>query len=125
MIDATAIQALSSPLQAINQTLPIIQQQTEDIAISIKAVHHEAEETRQDAQFFRDKVLEDLTDLVDRVDSSSNSLENTIAMTFSRQSDGMNRLSHELRFAHAQDTGKLFAKLEAMVGIREAMTIMC
>lgn len=110
-----AIQALSAPLQAINQAFPLIQQQTEDTALAVRAVHDEAHDSRQDSLDFRAKVLMELTKLAERVDSSPTSLERTITMTLARHSAGMNQLQHDLQFAHSKGTGEVVAKLEAIV----------
>ena len=64
-------------------------------------------------------MLEDLTGLVGHVETSSNSLEATIATTLGRQSTGMNQLKHDLQSAHSQHTTELAAKFEAMVVLLE------
>ena len=113
----TAIQALSSPLQAINQAFPLIQQQNDATAITLRAVHQEAHDSRQEARNFRDKVITELTKLVDRVDSSPGRVERNIITSLDHHGAGMSQLKHDLRYAHSQDTNEVVAKLEAIVGV--------
>ena len=113
----TAIQTLSSPLQAINQAFPLLQEQNEATAITVRAVRQEAHDSRQEAQHFREKALTELTKLADRADSSPNSLERTIAITLDRHSAKMTQLKHDLQLAHSKYTGEVVAKLEAIVGV--------
>ena len=112
-----AIQALSPPLQAINQAFPLIKQQNDATAISLRAVHEEAHDSRQEARQFREKALRELTKLADRVDGSPNGLERSIAISLSRYGAGMSQLKHDLQYAHSQDTNEVVAKLEAIVGV--------
>ncbi len=112
-----AIQALSSPIQAINQAFSLIQQQTEDTAITIRAVHDEVHDSRQSTQDFQETVLQELTRIANHINSSSSSLETTISMTLDHYSTGMNQMKRDLHSAHTQPISKVFAKLEAIVGI--------
>ena len=113
----TAIQALSSPLQAINQAFPLMQQQNDATAITLRAVHEEAHDSRQEARNFWEKALTELTKLADRVDSSPGNLERSIATTLNRHGAGMSQLRNELQHAHSQDTNQIAAKLEVIVGV--------
>ena len=113
----TAIQALSSPLQAINQAFPLIQQQNDATAITLRAVHEEAHDSRQEARNFRGKVLTELTKLADRVDSSSGSLERSITTSLNRHGARISQLKNDLQYAHSQDTNQVVAKLKALVGV--------
>ena len=101
----------------MNQAFPLLQQQTEDTALAVRAVHDEAHDSRQDARDFREKVLMELTKLANCVDNSPGGLERTINMTLDRHSAGMNQLQHELQFAHSKSTGEVVAQLEAIVCI--------
>ena len=94
-----------------------MQQQNDDTAITLRAVHQEAHDSRQEARNFREKALTELTALADRVRGSPNSLERTIAITLDRHSAKMTQLKHDLQFAHSQYTGEVVAKLEAIVGV--------
>ena len=113
----TTIQALSSPLQAINQAFPLIQQQNDATAITLRAVHEEAHDSRQEARNFRGKVLTELTKLADRVDSSSGSLERSITISLNRHGARISQLKNNLQYAHSQDTNQVVAKLEALVSV--------
>ena len=113
----TAIQALSSPLQAINQAFPLIKQQNDATAITLRAVHEEAHDSRQEARNFRRKILTDLTKLADRVDNSSGSLERSITTSLNRHGAGISQLKNDLQYAYFQDTNQVVAKLEAIVGV--------
>ena len=113
----TAIQALSSPIQAINQAFPLIKQQNDATAITLKTVHKEAHDSRQEARQFRDKALMELTKMADRVDSSPKSLERSIATSLNRHGAEMSQLKYDLQYAHSQDTNKVVAKLETIVGV--------
>ena len=113
----TAIQALSLPLQAMNQAHPLIKRQNDATAIALRAVREEAHDFRQEARNFRQKALTELTKLADRVDSSPGSLERSIVTTLNRHGAGMGQLRNELQYAHSQDTNQIFAKLEAIVGV--------
>ena len=119
----TAIQALSSPLQAINQAFPLIQQQNDATATTLRAVHQETHDSREEARIFRNKALTELTKLVDRVDSSPNSLERIIAITLDRHSAKMTQLKHDLHFAHSENTGEVVARLEAIVGVLDSIEV--
>ena len=112
-----AIQALSPPVQVISQTLPLIQQQTQSTAITVRAALDEARGSRHDTQIFQDKVLQVLTNLASSVDNSPRSLETGIAMTLDRHLAGFNQLKQEMYCAHSQPSGEVLAKLDAMVGI--------
>ena len=112
-----AIQGLSSPLQAINQAFPLIQQQNDATAITLRGLHQDAHNSRQEARHFREKVLTEMTKLVDRVDNSPNSLERAIAIKLDRHSAKMTQLNHDLHYTHSEDNGELFARLEAIVGV--------
>ena len=113
----TAVQTLSSPLQAIKQAFPLLQEQNEATAIALRAVRQEAHDSRQEARHFREKTLTELTKLADRANSSPNSLERTIAITLDRHSTKMTQLKHDMQLAHSQHTGEVVAKLEAIVGV--------
>ena len=112
-----AIQALSSPLQAINQAVPFIQQQNDATAITLRAVHKEAHDSRQEARQFRQKVLTELTKLADRVDSSPNSLERAIAIKLDLYSAKMTQVKHDLHFTHSENPSELLVRLDAIVGV--------
>lgn len=76
----------------------------------------EARHSRQDSRKFWEEVLQELTNLADRAESSPRSLETTIAMTLDRQSTEMNQLKNDLQFTHSQYADEVVAKLKAMVG---------
>ena len=119
LFDATAIQALSSSLQATSQAFPLIQQRTEDTAITVRAAYDEAHDSRQDALDCREKDLYGLTNLADRVDSSPSSLEMIIATTSDRHSARMNQSKHDFQFAHPQHNDEVVVKFQALIGIIE------
>lgn len=121
-MNQTAIQAISSPLQAISQAFPLIQQQTEDIGIAVKAVRSEAHSSGQVTQDFRETVLRELTRLTDSVASSPSSLETAIRFTMDRYSTRMNQINCELQAVQSRDTGELLAKLDAMAGTIDLIT---
>ena len=118
----TAIQALSLPLQAISQAFPLLQQQNESTAITVRAAHDETHDLRQDARGFQEKVLQELTNLANRSYSSSSSLEMTIARALDRHSAKMNQLQRDLQRTHSQETDGVIAKLEAIVGNTVSVT---
>ena len=111
----TAIQALSSPVQDIYQALPLIQQQSENTAITINAVHDEAQDSRRDFRDFRERALQGLTNLANQRENSPRSLETTIRMALDRYSAGINELREDLRSNHSQQTSHVNAKMEALV----------
>ena len=94
-----------------------MQQQNDATAITLRAVHQEAHDSRQEARHFREKVLTELTNLADRVDSSPKSLERTIAITLERHSTKMTQFKHDLHFTHSGNTDESVARLEAIVGV--------
>ena len=113
----TAIQALSSPLQAINQAFPLMQQQNDATAITLRAVHQEAHDSRQEARHFQEKLFTELTKLADREDSSPGRIERSMITSLNHHSAGMSQLKRDLQYAHSQDTNEVVAKLEAIVGV--------
>lgn len=94
-----------------------MKQQTESTAITVKAVHDETHDLRQDARNFQENMLQELTNLTNRAESSANSLEMVITRAISSYSAEMNQLQRDLQFSQSQDTGDVAAKLEAIVGI--------
>lgn len=82
-------------------------------------MHDEAHDSSLDALKFREEVLQKLTKLANRVDSSPSSLERTIAMNLDRHSAEVNQLKYDLHIAHSQHTAEMIAKLKAIVGIIE------
>ena len=124
VFDAKAIQALSSPLQAINKAFPPIQQQTEDTAIIVRAMHDEVHTLRREAQTSK-RALQEMIGLANRADSSSRGLDSAIAMTLDSYSAKMNNLRHDLIFSQSQHAGEVIAKLEAMVGNIQQMAPSC
>ena len=115
-----AIQALSPPLQAINQAFPLIQQQNDATATTLRAVYQEAHNSRQEARQFQKNLLTELTKLMkltDRVDSSTSSLERAIIIELDHRSAQMTQLEHDLHSTHSENTGELLARLEAIVGV--------
>ena len=73
---------------------------------------------RQDAQDFRQKVFQELTNLANRADSSPKSLETAIVQRLNSHSAEMNGLKRDLQLAQSQYTDGMFAKLEAIVCCR-------
>ena len=116
LIDATAILALSSPLQAISHALPLMQQRTEYTATNVKAMLDEFHSSRRDAQDSRKGVPQEMTDLANRANPSSGSLETAIIIRLDSYGAEVNKLRHDIEVSQSQYTGKLIAKLEAMVG---------
>ena len=116
LFDALAILALSSPLQAINHALPLIQQRTETTAATVSAIHDELHSSRREAQDSRKGVLQEMTDLANRANHSSRSLDTAITITLDSYGAKMDKLRHDLEVSQSQHTGELIAKLEAMVG---------
>ena len=116
LFDAKAIQALSSPLQAINKAFPPIQQQTENTAITVRAVYDEVHTLRREAQNSQERVLQEMIGLANCADHSSRGLGSAIATTLDSYSAKMNNLRHDLTFSQSQQTGEVIAKLEAVVG---------
>ena len=116
LCDAIAILALSSPIQAINHALPLIQQRTENTATTVRAMHNELHSSRREAQEYRKGVLQEMTDLANRANRSSRSPDTAITITLDSYSAEMNKLRHDLEVSQSQHAGEVIAKLEAMVG---------
>lgn len=116
LFDTTAILALSSPLQAINHALPLIQQRTKNTANTVRAMHNELQSSRRETQDSRKGVLQEIADLANQANRSSRSLDSAITITLDSYGAKMNKLRHDLEVSQSQHTGEVIAKLEAMVG---------
>ena len=116
LFDTKAVQALSSPLQAIKKAFPPIQQQTENTAITVRAMHDEVHILRREAQNSQERVLQEIIGLANHADHSSRNLDSAIVIALDSYSTKMNNLKHDLIFSQSQHTGEVIAKLEAMVG---------
>ena len=85
------------------------------MSITVKAVHDETRVARIEARNFQEKILEELTKIAKRVDSSPISLESTLAIALENDSVEMDQVKSDLQLAHSQKASALFARSEAIV----------
>ena len=97
--------------------IPLIQERSEDTAITTRTIRDEARDSRQQAREFREKALLELTKVADGVNNSPGSLERTMVVTLNRHSTEMTELINNIHSAQSQTTAEMAAKLETLVGI--------
>ena len=105
----------------MNKAFSPIQQQTENTAVTVRALHDEVHTFRREARNSQERRFQEIIGLANRADCSSRGLDSTIVMTLDSYSAKMNSLRHDLIFSQSQHTGEVIAKLEAMVGNIKSM----
>ena len=93
-----------------------MQQRTEYTATTVKAMLDEFHSSRGDSQDSRKGVPQEMTNLVNRANPSSGSLETAIIIRLDSYGAEVNKLRHDIEVSQSQYTEKVIAKIEAMVG---------
>ena len=105
------LRKLSSPLQAINKVVPVVEQQTEDITVRVSSPQDDARNLREDISILQKKGSEDFANLDQPTDKGTEKIENALAKMLNKYSADMDRVLAIQNF----EFGKSRTESEALV----------
>ena len=124
----TGIRELVRANEDSKQDISPLQKQTEEIAINVETLHHEARHSHQDVLTLRENVLEEFMALAERANGSQQSIEATIERNLACYGVEMNELKQEMKHAFLEQSLEVkqhTVRMENLVWITFCFTTVC